>query len=110
MLDFMTKKKAKALALEKLDYYLRMSLPHRNFEDFDCACIKKQLKNLLNHCPMCELFLAKEVKNGVSCNDCPLTPPRCNEVSNKALQENIVKLRAWNVEKVSYVRKKNRKS
>jgi len=94
----MTKKKAKALALEKLEYCTRISLSARDDLRSLPFSIYRQVKKLWNHCPLCQLFCIENPEDGKHCGGCPLTPPSCNDRSDEALQNNITILQAWKPE------------
>jgi hypothetical protein len=86
----MTRQKAKELAIDKLCYYLEHP-ESKGIEDLP-QVLFDQVKNLMNYCPMCELFYIK------GCPECPLRTKRmrrCNDHSKKAMQENIAILQAW---------------
>jgi hypothetical protein len=88
----MTKLEAKKLALEKLCYYLEHPEVKRK-EDLPQELFDR-IKNLMNYCPMCELFYIK------GCPECPLRTKRmrrCNDHRKTSMQKNIAILQEWNV-------------
>jgi len=91
----MTKQEAKALALEKLCCYdMQPNFYYRRHEYLPDR-IQEKTKHLHNYCPLCELFCVPNPENGKHCGGCPLTPPSCNDVSDEALEDNILRLKAW---------------
>ena len=95
----MKKKTARALALEKLEYFTRISLSARKSSIKTLPwSIWVRIKKLHNYCPLCELFCVENPKDGKHCEGCPLTPPFCNDHSDTALRNNIALLKVWETE------------
>ena len=90
----MTKRTAKKLALEKLQFYLTQPEKHRTIT-FLPENLKTKVLVLHNYCPLCEMFCIESPKRGESCNGCPLICPECNSVSDKNLENNIARIKAW---------------
>jgi len=90
----LTKREAKDIALEKLQWYYRLHLVYREIRFLPPELIAK-IERLHNHCPLCELFCVPNPEDGKHCGGCPLTSPDCNNRSDEKLQANIKLIEAW---------------
>jgi len=94
----MTKQEAKSLALEKLQQYADVSPINRIILIISPQELFLKLVFMRNQCPLCQLFLAHKPQDGMSCAGCPLIYPDCNDHSDSGIQENIIKIQAWEPE------------
>jgi len=90
----LTEKRARKLVLRKLRYYTKLEEQHR-VSHFLPESIRLDLENFYNRCPLCQLFVVKDPKDGEQCTGCPLTVPTCNKTTDEYLYENIGRVYAW---------------
>jgi hypothetical protein len=95
----MTKQEAKIIALKKLTFYKKQPLKYRQIGALP-DYIFYAVARFHNKCPLCELFCTPNPEDGKHCGECPLTPPSCNDVRNKSLENNITILNAWKTEAI----------
>jgi 7-cyano-7-deazaguanine synthase in queuosine biosynthesis len=89
----MTKQEAKAIALEKLQYFETLPSDRREYINLPDHIMDK-IKTFHNLCPLCELFCYAP-KDGESCGECPLVCPHCNNRDDGYLLHNIKRIQAW---------------